>query len=344
MKHILIILCLGLLVFISCEKQIDGPYLQYGANPVIVTPTNNTGVVLKEDNAKNIFSNILWTDASFGYLGQVTYEVQLGVKGTNFADPITLGSVNRPQLNTVTVERLNTILIGRGFAPDKALDLEMRITSKVSNEVNILYSKSLDLKVTPYKASLNFPKLQVPGSYQGWNPADNNTVIYSLKSDDKYEGFLYFTANTEFKYTVGPKWDINYGDKGADGSLELNGDNIKAANAGYYQLRVNLIDNTHSLALTKWGVIGTATANNWDSDQDMTLNESTGIWTATLPLKVGELKFRANDDWGINFGDTGANLSLEYNGDNLAITEAGNYEVQLILNTPLYTYKITKKN
>jgi len=125
--------------------------------------------------------------------------------------------------------------------------------------------------------------------------------------------------------------------------LELNGDNLKAADAGYYRLRVNLIDNTHSFALTKWGLIGSSTAGGWDSDQDMTFNAATGVWTITAPLIPGEMKFRANDAWAINFGDNGSNLSLEYDGANIAISEAGNYEVQLILNSPLYTYKVTKK-
>lgn len=344
MNRIFSILCLGLLMLVSCEKEIEGPYLQYGANPVIFSPVANSTFSLAEDKSKDVFSNISWSDAGFGFQAQVTYEVQAGFKGTNFSDPMILGTVNRSPLTTVTIGKLNDLLIGREAQPGKAIDLELRVVGKVSTKANLLYSKPVDFKVTPYKASLNYPKLQVPGSYQGWNPADNTTVIYSLRSDDKYEGFIYFNAaNTEFKYTVGPKWDVNYGDKGADGILDLNGDNLKAPDAGYYRLRVNLNDLTHSFAPTKWGLIGSATAAGWDADQDMTYNQATGVWTLTTALKAGEIKFRANDAWTINFGDNGANSSLEYDGSNIAIAEAGNYEVQLILNTPLYTYKVTKK-
>ncbi len=343
MNRLLSILLLGFLFLISCEKEIEGPYLQYGANPVVFSPTANASFVLTEDKSKDLFSTVSWSDAAFGFPAQVTYEVQMAYKGTNFSEPMVLGTLNRSPLSTVTIGRINDFLLGRGSDPDKVVELELRVTGKVNNKANILYSKAVPLKITPYKASLNYPKLQVPGSHQGWNPADNNTVIYSLKSDEKYEGFLYFPANTEFKYTVGPKWDINYGDKGADGVLELNGDNLKAADAGYYRLRVNLNDNSHSFALTKWGLIGSSTAAGWDSDQDMSYDAATGIWKITAALTAGEMKFRANDAWTINFGDNGANLSLEYDGANIAITEAGNYEVQLILNSPLYTYKVTKK-
>ena len=72
------------------------------------------------------------------------------------------------------------------------------------------------------------------------------------------------------------------------------------------------------------------------------VDPGTGIASITLDLGVGEIKFRANDDWAINFGDTDANGSLEYDGDNIQITEAGNYTVELLVNVADYTYKVTK--
>ena len=78
MNRLLSILILGLLFFISCEKEIDGPYLQYGANPVIFSPTANASYVLTEDKSKDLFANIAWSDAGFGFPAQVTYEIQMG--------------------------------------------------------------------------------------------------------------------------------------------------------------------------------------------------------------------------------------------------------------------------
>ena len=58
----------------------------------------------------------------------------------------------------------------------------------------------------------------------------------------------------------------------------------------------------------------------------------------------GEIKFRANDAWDLNFGDTNANGSLEYGGDNIKVPAGGGtFEIELILNTGDYTYKLTKK-
>ena len=48
------------------------------------------------------------------------------------------------------------------------------------------------------------------------------------------------------------------------------------------------------------------------------------------------------DTWDIDFGDTGGNKTLEYGGDNIVITEAGNYTIELILTVAEYRYSITK--
>ena len=74
----------------------------------------------------------------------------------------------------------------------------------------------------------------------------------------------------------------------------------------------------------------------------MTYDPVANKWTITLNLVAGEIKFRANDDWAINFGDDGANKALEYGGANIAVAEDGNYTIDLILSGAVYTYKIKK--
>jgi len=196
--------------------------------------------------------------------------------------------------------------------------------------------------IPPKKLKSTYPVIYVPGSHQGWDPANTATVLASVLSDGNYEGYLWFPANTEFKFTTGPNWDENYGDTGADGILDPGGDNIIAAEEGYYKINVNLNDLTFTFAKTHWGIIGSATAGGWDSDQDMTYDAATGMWTASLELSAGEMKFRANDGWDINLGDTGFDGILEYNGDNIAIAQAGTYSISMKLGVPDYTYVIER--
>ncbi len=186
-----------------------------------------------------------------------------------------------------------------------------------------------------------YPALQVPGSYQGWDVANTETVVASPNSDGNYEGYFWFDAGTEFKFTDGPAWDVNYGDTGADGTLEAEGDNIVIAEAGYYKINVDLNTLTYAMQQTDWGIIGSATAGGWDSDQNMTYDTVEGAWTITAALVAGELKFRANDDWAINLGDEGADGILTQEGANISIPNDGTYLVKLYIDKPDYTYSIS---
>lgn len=104
-------------------------------------------------------------------------------------------------------------------------------------------------------------------------------------------------------------------------------------------------DFTYTVDETVWGIIGDATPGGWGEDTNMTFTAAKGeyVWKADVTLTNGFIKFRANDDWAINFGDNGANGSLEYGGDNIAVT-AGTYHIELILNSATgFKYTITAK-
>ena len=195
--------------------------------------------------------------------------------------------------------------------------------------------------VEPNPGDDSYPLLYVPGGFQGWDPANTATVMSSPKSDNNYEGYFWFAdANTEFKFTTGPNWDVNFGDTGGDGKLNSGGDNITVAEAGFYKINVNLNDSTYTTEKTSWGLIGSATPDEWNSDQDMTYDSEEGAWTIQLDLIAGEIKFRANDDWVLNYGDDGADALLEAGGANIVIPANGNYLIKLYLDKPDYTYSI----
>ncbi len=56
--------------------------------------------------------------------------------------------------------------------------------------------------------------------------------------------------------------------------------------------------------ITSVGLIGDATPNEWAADTNMVQDANDpNIWTLSIVLKTGEAKFRADDDWAINWGD-----------------------------------------
>ena len=60
-----------------------------------------------------------------------------------------------------------------------------------------------------------------------------------------------------FKIREDNAWGVNYGDNGADGTLELGGDNI-AITAGHYIIDFDAVNLTVTVtpAGTVWGVVG----------------------------------------------------------------------------------------
>jgi hypothetical protein len=198
----------------------------------------------------------------------------------------------------------------------------------------------------PPKSPKTYPVIYAPGSYQGWDPAVASCVqLASVLSDGNYEAYIYFPdAGGQFKFTQGPDWTVNWGDDGADGTLEVNGANLSLTDAGYYKVNVNLNTMTYTLTKTTWGIIGSASPGGWDTDTPMTYDSQTGEWKATVNLTLGDVKFRANAGWDINYGDTGPNGILDAGGDNIAIPEAGSYNIVMKLGTPDYTYSIVKNS
>jgi hypothetical protein len=203
--------------------------------------------------------------------------------------------------------------------------------------------------VAPYLEILDVPSLYVPGDYQDWDPASAYRLV-SKNNDGKYKGYVYFpTGGTyEFKITSDPDWGhTNYGD---DGGGKLNaggGGNLKVAGEGFYLINADINALTWSAAKEKWGEIGSATPGGWNSDTDMVFDPVSKLWSVTLNLVAGEMKFRSDDSWSFNLGDGDDNNApdkrLDENGKNIPIAADGNYTILLDLNVAgNYTYLLIK--
>ncbi len=189
--------------------------------------------------------------------------------------------------------------------------------------------------------TVRYPKVYVPGAYQGWDGGNTQTSLSSTASNREYEGYKYFPEdNSPFFITPFPSLSLFLGDNGADGTLEQFGDTIKTQEAGLYKMNVNLNDNTYSLEKTEWGIIGTATPAGWDADTDMTWNAEEEAMEIFIDLQAGEMKFRANDDWTLNLGDNAGDGLLSQDGGNIVVEEPGSYHILLYLDKPDYTFEI----
>lgn len=185
---------------------------------------------------------------------------------------------------------------------------------------------TLDMNNLTY--TVGKPVLYMAGDANGWATND-----YLAGEDGvHFTGYMYLNQNG-FKFCTQPEWKgTNYG---ANFDTAPDAGNITMTEeAGYYKVDVDLSAKTYTLIpITTIGIIGSASPNGWDSDVDMTYvpynaeTKELGYWEAKdITLASGEIKFRANDDWAINWGgDTNA---LTQGGDNISV-EAGTYDIKL---------------
>lgn len=340
-KYLLWSLVLGLFAF-SCEDDRDLITVKLGDVPVISAPTAAQSFTITEATLTESFGEVKWSPADFGFTAGTTYTVEMDKAGNDFADAVGLATTT--SLSAVlSNEQVNGLMISKGLPGDVFSEMQVRIVAKVSDDVTHLVSAPVTIRISPVEAEINYPKLNVPGSYQGWNPGLETTVLFSVLQNDSYEGYVFFPIDNAFyKFALG-SWTTNWGDTGADGTLERDGSDIPQGAAGLYRLNANLSTLTHASVRTDWGLIGDATPTGWDADTDLVYNADTRILSVTLDLQGGkDIKFRANDAWDINLGDTGADNKMEYGGDNIRVAESGNYTVELDLTKAIYKYKLTK--
>jgi starch-binding outer membrane protein SusE/F len=333
----------------SCKKDETKAVLAVGAKPALTAST--TTLTLSQANEANTAETFTWTAADFGYSAPASYTLQLSKAGTSFSGATTTDvSIGTARTKTFTVKQINGELLKIvPFGTTSTVEARIKVTVG-TDSVAPVYSNVVTLTVNPYRDIIiyEFPQaLRIAGNYQGWDPATALKIVDKNASGTTgtgYEGYINFTDPApEFKMVKGNNWGA--GDFGMANSSTLTngGNNIQLTNgAGVYLLRANTANMTWSATkITTWGIIGAF--NGWSVSVPLTYNAATGTYTVTQNMPAGEFKFRANDDWNLNFGDNNADNVPDYGGNNLNIAVAGNYTITLDLGVAgNYSYTIKK--
>jgi hypothetical protein len=331
---------LSLLVW-SCKKDETRAIVNAGTAPGLAS--SGTTFTLTKAAENNTAVTFTITPANFGYEAAVAYTLQFAKPGTNFAAPYNIQLPDNKTTQTLSVKQLNIAALNAGLDTNSAQPVQVRLKADIGSGRAALYSTPLSFTVKPY--SLN-AFMYVPGDYQGWDPGSAPRLI-SINSTGKFDGYINITAGSlEFKVTDAPDWNHGiFGDaatSGTSGQIASPGNNFKVATPGYYKFHADLTSNpgTWSATKTSWSIIGDLTG--WGSDLDMTYNPATQVWTGTVtfPSTPGQFKFRANHDWGLNYGDSNGDSILEDGGGNINGL-SGTHTVTLDLHVPgAYKYTI----
>ena len=355
----------------SCEKE---DYLIFTAiNQKEVKFQNEFQDVYKisAQTSNNISERLVWNAPDFDAPTTVTYVVEFSINSDFSTIDMSSGDTSNNHLGVKVSSMLE-------FAETLGLDDDPNTTFSDGspNNTGMVYAR-----VTAYAgtsssganqsstvsktASMNIEVLENVGActdatlsnwglvgdaVNGWGGvnrgfAAGNDVPFLSNGQDGMFRAVATLYDGYFKIREDNAWGVNYGDTGADGTLEQNGDNI-AITAGHYIIDFDAVNFTITItpAGTVWGVVGSATLNGWGAAEDVKLVPdpcNDGVYIIKdVVLTDGEIKFRQDDAWGVNLGDDGADGTTEANGANIAVS-AGTYD--MTLDTVNGTYTLTKK-
>ncbi len=346
MKNSLIyLLALSVLLFSSCEKDEDQVIVN-GANnnPIVLELESN--VVMDENYPDNPAMTLNWSYVDYGASVVPNYKVHFSTDAAFTAPYEAL--VTNWRTFTWTIGQLNQILQGEMMVPpnEESILYVKILASLGTNDVYEVESNVLEIPITPY-ATYTFTDRYLVGeaTAPGWNPDNNNpALVRNPENEDEYFYTGYFNSGGFKILEILGLWQPQWGSNDGGSTLALNPgggsdpDVLNVPSAGYYTYTFNFsdlsisvepFDATSSSVYGAMGIIGSATPNGWDSDQDMTQSTfDPHVWyIESIDLIGGEAKFRADDDWANNWGsDTTYSGSGTPNGPNIPVI-SGTYKI-----------------
>ena len=161
------------------------------------------------------------------------------------------------------------------------------------------------------------------GNESSWSTAH---ALRSANYDGKYVGYYWLDGEYKFKPNE-DNWDGDWEYVDGNKITDAGGPNMPGVAAGFYMIKVDLSEMTFETTPFTVSIIGSANGA-WDTDTDLTYNAEEGCFEVTTTLNDGEFKFRANHDWGTNWG--GEPDSLSQDGPNIGVA-AGTYLIKFYL-------------
>lgn len=326
-----------LIVLGSCDKR---EFVTLEPDHYVNLTVSPNSVVLTDATADDDVLTVNWEEPYFGFDAAPTYDLMIDLAINNFSSP-QLVNMGTEIGKVFKGSELNGIMLALGATPDQAIDVSFRVRTKLGTKE--FYSEVVTANITPYSSYLDLStEWGVVGSATpgGWGSPDiPDLPFYRTSNPDIIVAYVYL-RNGEIKFRKNNDWTVNVGDNGLDGTLEPNGANIPVTE-GDYKITFDIVNMTYTIEDFVWGIVGSATPNGWNGpDIKLEYNPYHDDFRAAVTLINGEIKFRKNNDWTLNYGDDGGDGTLDQNGANIPVT-AGHYTVVFNPNTLEYSITAT---
>ena len=375
-KYVLLAV-IALLAITSCEKE---DYLIFTAaepvEKVAFVNEFNEAYKISPQTSSNILERLVWNTPDFGAPNSIIYTVDVA-GDTSFGTTIWQSGEIKSQ-NHVAIPTNKVIehaeKVGLDFDPNTTdsngnpnnmLTAYVRVTAHAGSTTggnavtSVSETKSLSIELIEAAGACVAPASSnwglVGDAVNNWGgdnqgyAATNDVELLDL-GDGRFVGIVSFVDGF-FKFRQDGGWTVNLGDTTASnatgsGSLKQDGENIPVT-AGTYVVSIDTVENKYSISAASvvWGIVGSGAHNGWGGPNLKMYADpcNDGVFLAKgVALVDGEIKFRQDDGWTVNLGDTSASNasgegSLKQDGENIPVT-AGTYDITL--DTVNNTYSI----
>ena len=342
---ILFLAFVTLLGLSSCTSDDDVVFI---ANPdaegVQFTNAFASTYDLTQMESADVVERFVWSEIDVDVPTNINYELQGSLSDT-FDTYEELASTPSNNVD-VTADQLIKLAEDAELDENSSITMYFRVVASPGTANGMAHTSDVVsftavIPTEPVYLNLYFVGNATPDQ---WNNNANNLPLFrDADIEDLYHYTGKFNAG-EFKLleVLGqwqPQWGtndgstlaVNPGDGSDPGAFTVDTE-------GYYTLTVNLADMTFTMeeydesgaaTYSTIGYLGDATPGAWDNDTDMTQSTfNPHIWYAMdAAITDGEMKFRAANNWDVNWGSTtfpSGEGSL--GGANIPVT-AGTYDI-----------------
>lgn len=343
----------------DCMKDGQASFFNAGQIEIKATPKApfiSTGYYLVGDMFKIDDTNNGWNDVcmqAFNHSGKDVYEDPI------FTIVFTTTAENQywkviPQSN-IDNENFwaNPGVVGPATDGESALSATLVNENAQAGKIEkpAMYKMTLNMIEYTYTLEeLDYPEfIYEIGNNTEWGSA------YALQGpnfDGIYHGAMFLKSGFKFRSNANDwngsgNWGLDA--DGTEGKLISDGGSkdIPLAEDGFYKITVDL--NKMEYTLTKFeklGIIGDGQPGGWDTDTELTYDNTEKCWKATgVVLTAGKsIKFRTVGDWNtVNIGGSSINQLIFNSNDNIPVAESGTFTVKLFLETSGQPYATLTK-